>query len=182
LRVKLYNFVAQAGNELNARIAATTSLDSAAMKTLAFVTTIFLPLSFVASLFSIPVFDWQASSEDGSSDHSVVSSRFWIYWVVSIPLTAATLVGWRLWWNHQKMHYAMEYPQVLRVVGEKMGHVDRQRDKLGGRSYARGSGQPPEAVQGRPASPVRRDPNGYVLRRLLPVRSRPADQPPLADA
>ncbi|KAK4232797.1 hypothetical protein C8A03DRAFT_19986 [Achaetomium macrosporum] len=114
----LYNFVAQAGNELNARIAATTSLDSAAMKTLAFVTTIFLPLSFVASLFSIPVFDWQASSEDGSSDHSVASSRFWIYWVVSVPLTAATLLGWRLWWKRQKDHYAMEYPQVLRVAGK----------------------------------------------------------------
>lgn len=114
----LYNFVGQAGNEVNARIAATTSLDSAAMKTLAFVTTIFSPLSFVASLFSIPVFDWQASSEDGSSDHSVVSSRFWIYWVVSVPLTAATLLGWRLWWKRQKVHYAMEYPQALRAAGE----------------------------------------------------------------
>jgi glutamate-1-semialdehyde 2,1-aminomutase len=110
--------VAQSGNELNARIAATTSLDSAAMKTLAFVTTIFLPLSFVSSLFSISMFNWQASPEDGSSDHGVVSSRFWVYWVVSVPLTATTLVGWRLWWKRQKAHYAMEYPQVLRAAGE----------------------------------------------------------------
>lgn len=110
--------MAQVGNEINARIAATTSLDSAAMKTLAFVTTIFLPLSFIASLFSIPVFNWQASSEDDSSDHSVVSSRFWIYWVVSVPLTAATLLGWRLWWKRQKAHYVMEYPYGSRVVGE----------------------------------------------------------------
>ena len=111
---KLYNFVAQAGNNLNSRIAASTGLDSAAMKTLAFLTTVFLPLSFVASLFSIPMFDWQASS-DGSS---VVSSRFWIYWVVSVPLTAVIIVGWRLWWKRQQVHYAMEYPQALRVVGE----------------------------------------------------------------
>lgn len=64
------------------------------------------------------MFDWQASSDDGSSDHSVVSSRFWIYLVVSVPLTAATLLGWRLWWNRQKAHYAMEYPQVLPVAAE----------------------------------------------------------------
>ncbi len=105
--------MAQAGNDLNSRIAATTGLDSVAMKALAFVTTVFLPLSFVASLLSIPMFDWQASSED-----TVVSNRFWIYWVVSVPLTIGLFVGWNFWWKRQKVHYAIKYPQALRGAGE----------------------------------------------------------------
>ena len=45
---KLYNFVAQAESSLSSRIAAAAGLDSSAMKTLAFVTTVFLPPTFVA--------------------------------------------------------------------------------------------------------------------------------------
>jgi len=114
----LYNFMAQAGNDLNSRIAATTGLDSAAMKTLAFVTTVFLPPAFIASLFSMSMFDWM-TPEDGSSSHGVVSAHFWIYWVVSAPLTVGILLGWRFWWNKQKIHYAKEYPQILSVVKEQ---------------------------------------------------------------
>ncbi|OBT65658.1 hypothetical protein VE03_05529 [Pseudogymnoascus sp. 23342-1-I1] len=44
----LYNFVAQADSSLNFKMAATTGLDSSAMKTLAFVTVVFLPPTFVA--------------------------------------------------------------------------------------------------------------------------------------
>ncbi|KAK0622596.1 hypothetical protein B0T14DRAFT_150500 [Immersiella caudata] len=108
----LYNFMAQAGNDLNSRIAATSGLDSAAMKTLAFVTAVFLPPSYIAALFSMTFFNWQAGGEQ------VVSSRFWIYWVISAPLTVAILVGWRFWWKKQRVHYAKAYPQVL-SVGEK---------------------------------------------------------------
>jgi hypothetical protein len=104
--------VAQSGNNLNSRIAATAGLDSAAMKALALVTAIFLPPAYVASLFSMSMFDWQAS-DDGSSGHGVISNRFWIYLVVSVPLTAAILAGWRFWWKSQKVHYAKEYPRVL---------------------------------------------------------------------
>lgn len=45
---QLYNFVAQSDNSLNAKIATQTGLDGAAMKTLAFVTMLFLPPTFVA--------------------------------------------------------------------------------------------------------------------------------------
>jgi len=90
------------------------------MKTLALVTAVFLPPAYVASLFSMSMFDWQAS-DDGSSGHGVVSNRFWIYWVVSTPLTAAILAGWRFWWKSQKVHYAKEYPKVLSVGVKEEG-------------------------------------------------------------
>lgn len=55
------------------------------------------------------MFDWQASegdSQGNGSSHSVMSSRFWIYWVITLPLTAAVLVGWRFWWKYQRRSYA----------------------------------------------------------------------------
>lgn len=29
-----------------------------------------------------------------------VSEDFWIYWVVAVPVTAATVVAWSLWQRH----------------------------------------------------------------------------------
>jgi len=55
------------------------------------------------------MFDWQASSDDDTSGHRVVAKDFWIYWVISIPLTALILVGWRFWWKTQRTHYSMKY-------------------------------------------------------------------------
>ncbi|KAK3376343.1 hypothetical protein B0T24DRAFT_525754 [Lasiosphaeria ovina] len=114
----LYNLVAQAENDLTARMTAAAGLDSAAMKTLAFVTTVFLPPTFIAvnsqTLFSMSMFDWQAgssssSSPDGGGPDGSVVRAFWIYWAVSVPLTILVLVGWRVWWHHQRSQYARQY-------------------------------------------------------------------------
>ncbi|KAK0713442.1 hypothetical protein B0T26DRAFT_753549 [Lasiosphaeria miniovina] len=110
----LYNLVAQAENDLTARMTAATGLDSAAMKTLAFVTTVFLPPTFIATLFSMSMFDWQAgstspSSPDGGGLDGYVVRAFWVYWAVSVPLTILVLVGWRVWWHHQRSQYARQY-------------------------------------------------------------------------
>jgi len=68
--------------------------DSTSMKILATVTTTFLPGAFVAALFSMNMFDWFASSDDGVP---VVSKYFWIYWAIAIPLTAITIGTWQAW-------------------------------------------------------------------------------------
>ncbi|KAB8237140.1 uncharacterized protein BDW43DRAFT_307421 [Aspergillus alliaceus] len=98
----LYSFVAQSDNQLNARLAATTGRDSTSMKILAFITTIFLPGTFIATLFSMDMFDWK---NDASDPSLTVSSQFWIYWAAALPLTALTLGGWALWWNFEKHRY-----------------------------------------------------------------------------
>ncbi|KFY40244.1 hypothetical protein V494_03599 [Pseudogymnoascus sp. VKM F-4513 (FW-928)] len=115
----LYNFVAQADSSLNFRMAATTGLDSSAMKTLAFVTVVFLPPTFVATLFSMSMFNWQASSNNNSSESAIDNGRqkvvvtdLWIYWVVSVPLTLMVLLGWRVWWHYQKIYYTRRYPHA----------------------------------------------------------------------
>ncbi|KAL4733645.1 Alpha/Beta hydrolase protein [Aspergillus similis] len=104
----LYSFVAQTDNRLSARLAATAGRDSTSMKILAFITTIFLPGSYVATLFSMNMFNWEdgaSDSQSSDSDVSTISPQFWIYWTVAAPLTALTLAGWALWWSFEKHRY-----------------------------------------------------------------------------
>ncbi|KAH7400318.1 hypothetical protein BKA64DRAFT_708005 [Cadophora sp. MPI-SDFR-AT-0126] len=72
-------------------IARDSKRDPSAMKAIAVLTMVFLPGTFVAAFFAMPLFDWQAPA------HAVLSSRFWIYWAVTIPATAMVLVVWRIW-------------------------------------------------------------------------------------
>ena len=95
------------------------------------------------------MFDWQASSDDDSSGHRVMAKNFWIYWVVSIPLTAIILVGWRFWWKNQRAHYEMEYLQA--PLENKSGEDITARDKD---KRARVAAYPRVA---RPAARVRRE-------------------------
>ena len=74
------------------------------MKTIAAVTIVFLPGTFIAALFAMPLFQW-----DAVGDSKVVSNRFWIYWAVTVPLTFLTLLFWLLWTKRQaRMHRSTE--------------------------------------------------------------------------
>jgi hypothetical protein len=66
--------------------------DSASMKAIATVTMFFLPGTFVASLFAVPVFRWNAVA---GSD--IINHRIWVYWVVTLPLTLFTFGVFLLW-------------------------------------------------------------------------------------
>ena len=83
------------------------------MKAIALLTMTFLPGTFVAvsrqcssqnshpeanvcglkSFFAMPLLDWQAPR-----DGPVVSHRFWIYWAVTLPLTAVVFLRWSTWY------------------------------------------------------------------------------------
>lgn len=56
------------------------------MKTIAIMTMIFLPGTFFSSLFAIPTLKWEGEE--------VVSERFWVYWVFTIPSTLVTVSVW----------------------------------------------------------------------------------------
>lgn len=89
----LYNFVAQLDNQTSAELAASASRDSTSMKILAFISALFLPGSFIATMFSMDMFDWKQKRSE-----AVVSNRFWVYWAAALPLTAVTVLGWAAWW------------------------------------------------------------------------------------
>ncbi|MCJ1330867.1 hypothetical protein MMC10_007554 [Thelotrema lepadinum] len=102
----LFNLITREDASVNIRIAEDSRLlaraskrDSVAMKTMSVVTMAFLPGTFVAALFAMPLFDW--SSAEGEA---ILSNRFWIYWVVTVPLTVVVISTWWFWknWRERK--------------------------------------------------------------------------------
>lgn len=65
--------------------------DSAALKTLAFVTFTFLPPTFICAVFSMSFFNY---------DQNLgwrVSGKFWIYWACAVPTTVISAALWFYW-------------------------------------------------------------------------------------
>ena len=98
--------------------------DSAAMRTIAVVTLAFLPSTFISvgvqfvmvirpltlgqTIFSMSFFNFSPGPETGRGDW-LVSDKFWIYWVIAIPLTIATLSIW-LWGQHKpQLHHTVPH-------------------------------------------------------------------------
>jgi len=105
LDTMLYHSINQKDSRLNysiardsKKIAAATRKDSSAMKTIAILTIIFLPGTFIAALFSTGLFTFTEPSSD-----SIVSPEFWVYWAVALPVTILVLLIWALWsWHVRK--------------------------------------------------------------------------------
>lgn len=73
-------------------LASASREDSSAMKTIAAVTVVFLPGTFVAAFFAMPLFHWNVDSSS-----AIMSEYFWIYWAVTVPLTIVTVIVWIIW-------------------------------------------------------------------------------------
>ncbi|KAJ5781036.1 hypothetical protein N7457_006196 [Penicillium paradoxum] len=86
-----FNTVAQYNAGTSVEITRAAQADSSAMKTIAFVTLIFLPPTFISSIFSMSFF--QCGEENGWG----MSDMFWMYWVFAIPITIATVMVWAYW-------------------------------------------------------------------------------------
>ncbi|KAL8997589.1 MAG: hypothetical protein Q9188_006289 [Gyalolechia gomerana] len=80
------------------KLAEASKRDSSSMKAIAVLTMVFLPSTAVATVFSMGPF-W--TNEPGSV--LSVSSEFWLYWAVTLPLTTVVMVIWQIWlWVYQK--------------------------------------------------------------------------------
>ncbi|CAP61643.1 uncharacterized protein PODANS_0_450 [Podospora anserina S mat+] len=84
--------------------------DQAKMSTvIAFVAMLYLPITAVATIFAMPVFDFQnerrdiyfrkAETGEDSDQPPVLSSYFWVYLIVSVVLTGFTVFGW---WHYAR--------------------------------------------------------------------------------
>lgn len=83
--------------------------DSAAMKTISLLGAIFFPGAFLASMFSTSFFDFSPSSDaPDNSTFAMVSSKFWIYWVITIPVTMAIVGIWWVWERRRDEKYERE--------------------------------------------------------------------------
>ncbi|KAB2581266.1 hypothetical protein DBV05_g268 [Lasiodiplodia theobromae] len=95
---------------LEKRIANITSLafnivtqeDSRSMHTIALITLVFLPSTLIATVFSSSFFDFTTADDDKSTGVHL-SSLFWIFWVISIPVTLVVVSCWWCFkWNSNR--------------------------------------------------------------------------------
>ncbi|KIW63289.1 hypothetical protein, variant [Phialophora macrospora] len=93
------------------RLARASRSDSNTMKAITILTMVFLPATFVCSLFSTGFFDFTAAAdEDGSNlgaTHRTmrIAGQFWIYFAVAVPLTILVLsicAAWLQWSARQE--------------------------------------------------------------------------------
>lgn len=78
-------------------VAMASQRDSSSMKVIAVVTMSFLPGTVVASVFTIPLFDWDAENYDQIFRREYWSPRLVAYLAVTIPLMTVTFSIWALW-------------------------------------------------------------------------------------
>jgi hypothetical protein len=80
---------------ISTNIAISMQRESLSLKTLSLVTMFFLPWTFVATLFSSPLLNW--NQDQSKSTEKTVDGWFWIYWAVTIPLTLLNFEIWGVW-------------------------------------------------------------------------------------
>ncbi|CAK7236364.1 hypothetical protein SCUCBS95973_009582 [Sporothrix curviconia] len=108
-RGALYNIIAQKESKLNLEMAQHQRLlalaskrDNQSMKALSIVGAVFLPATYLASLFSMTFFNFQTGSNGGSDGQAAtVAPTLWIYFAITIPLTLVVLAA-LFWWDRSR--------------------------------------------------------------------------------
>ncbi|KAK2781991.1 hypothetical protein FQN53_000241 [Emmonsiellopsis sp. PD_33] len=81
-------------NEINLNFNLASQTDTAAMKIISAIGLIFLPGTFISTIFGMNFFDFAV--EDGKQSFTV-SKRFWLFWAVAIPITVVVIGLWAVW-------------------------------------------------------------------------------------
>lgn len=105
-----FNTVGQYDSRISLEIGRAAQVDSAAMKTIAFLTMTFFPATFVSAIFSMSFFSYNSDT-----DQWFVSKKFWLYWIVAIPVTCVTALLWLFW---------HKFFPPKRIGGEEFQHKD----------------------------------------------------------
>ena len=71
------------------------------MKTISLLGAIFFPGAYLASVFSMTFFNFQ-------NEGPQVSDQFWIYWAVTLPVTAIIVALWYVWEKRREARYDRE--------------------------------------------------------------------------
>ncbi|KAK0673834.1 hypothetical protein QBC41DRAFT_265485 [Cercophora samala] len=136
-RAALYNIIAQKESKLSLKMAAeqrrlahNAKRDSSSMKTLSLLGAIFLPATYLASVFSMTFFDFNdnnhysrnngpVSGGTGTGeerDNPVVSPDLWIYFVITVPMTLLIVLIWRIWDKRRDRKYKAEDADIEKGI------------------------------------------------------------------
>lgn len=98
-QIQLYTVLSQINSrnqgelaKINLQIAQAVRSDSIPMRTIAYVTLLFLPGALIASIFGMNFFDL-----DSESNTLLVADTFWKYWAITIPFTVVVIAVWNIW-------------------------------------------------------------------------------------
>jgi hypothetical protein len=92
---RIANVISLSFNLVTQRDSQVLRQDSNAMKAIAVLTLVFLPLTGIASLFSTPFFEVSGS-------HLWVSASIWVFWVITVCLTFSVFASWVWWYRSMK--------------------------------------------------------------------------------
>ncbi|KKP06098.1 hypothetical protein THAR02_01794 [Trichoderma harzianum] len=123
-REALYNIISQREARLNLeiageqrRIAHASKRDSTAMKTISLMGALFLPGTYLASVFSMTFFNFQSGADP------VISNWLWVYFIITIPLTVI-IVGFWLWYDRRReARYAKEDKELDGDIEQMEAHI-----------------------------------------------------------
>jgi Mg2+ and Co2+ transporter CorA len=104
--VQLFNLIAREDTQASLQIAEAAKSDSGAMKTIAIMTMLFLPATFFAALFSMPLLKWDSSL--------VIQKKFWVYLAFAVPCTVIIVLFWLL----------LTYRRTIRRWKRRAGRID----------------------------------------------------------
>ena len=95
------------------------------MRTIAYVTLIFLPGAFIAAVFGMSFFQF-----DPTTGKVIVAKTFWQYWAITLPVTLLVIAVWNVW-NFNEKKKGIEagkealLNQRLNVSGPDMNRINR---------------------------------------------------------
>ncbi|KAI9925110.1 hypothetical protein AWENTII_006762 [Aspergillus wentii] len=104
---RMKNEINLAFNLVSQKFGRNAQSDSAMMKTIALVSLIYLPATFVSGLFGMNFFNL---SDDNGQQLWIMSDNFWLYWAITIPLTILTVIIWAIW------HYSDRITSTARRI------------------------------------------------------------------
>ena len=104
----VYNLVTQQDASNNIEIAIEMRKDSGSMNAIAALTMLFLPGTFTATLLRAGIFSAEARSVAGVH----VTHLWWVFLVVTIPLTATVITAW---WIYQRWRAGKRRGAILQV-------------------------------------------------------------------
>ena len=98
-----------------AQVAEETRQDSAAMKTIAVLTLTFLPGTAVATFFSMNMFNWMPGPGE-----SICSPYIWIFFAVTLPITALVYAAWIWWFKFSQKHYQSRHDKGIKDIEKRL--------------------------------------------------------------
>ncbi|KAH8761333.1 hypothetical protein F5882DRAFT_416246 [Hyaloscypha sp. PMI_1271] len=95
-------------------IVAQTKRDNTVMKVIAVLSAFFLPGTFIATLFSVPVFNWDQENPIGP--------HFKTYWYFTAPITTVLVVGFSTWFLKMRYDDNLEKRRIHITKEEEAGY------------------------------------------------------------